>query len=157
MEGWMKTFALAIAAAGLFLSTTSSFAQRSIHVGTLVCNFGTTVGMLVGSRQRMTCVFHRNNGDIENYSGTFTRLGLDVGIVGAGRMAWTVFSRTTGVEPRALVGSYAGAAADASLSIGGGGNVLIGGSRRSIMLQPVSLQIQTGVNLAVGVGRLQLR
>jgi hypothetical protein len=153
----MRVFALAVTAAALIASSAPSFAQTRIQVGTLVCNLGTTIGMIVGSRQRMTCLFHKNNGDIENYSGTFTRLGLDVGIVGAGRMAWTVFSRTRGVGPRALVGSYVGAAADASLSIGGGGNILVGGTRRSIMLQPVSLQIQTGINLAVGVGRLQLR
>ncbi len=153
----MRAFALAVMAAALIASPVPSYAQTRIQVGTLACDLGTTVGLLVGSRQRMNCLFHKNNGDLESYSGTFTRLGLDVGIVGAGRMAWTVFSRTSGVGPRALVGSYVGAAADASLSIGGGGNILVGGSRRAIMLQPVSLQIQTGINLAVGVGRLQLR
>jgi hypothetical protein len=153
----MRAFALAVMAAAFIASPAPSFAQNRIQVGTLACNLGTTVGLVVGSRQRMNCLFHKNNGDVESYSGTFTRVGLDVGIVGAGRMAWTVFSRTTGVAPRALVGSYVGAAADASLSIGGGGNILVGGSRRAIMLQPVSLQIQTGINLAVGVGRLQLR
>src|SRR5687767_6455831 len=107
----MRALALVVMAAALLASPAPSFAQTRIMVGTLTCDLGATVGLVVGSRQRMNCLFHKTNGDLESYSGTFTRLGLDVGIVGAGRMAWTVFSRTTGVGPRALAGSYVGAAA----------------------------------------------
>ncbi|HKH96957.1 MAG TPA: DUF992 domain-containing protein, partial [Beijerinckiaceae bacterium] len=39
---------------------------------------------------------------------------------------------------------------------GVGANVLVGGSNRSVALQPVSLQGQTGVNLALGVASLEL-
>ena len=39
----------------------------------------------------------------------------------------------------------------------GNANVLVGGSNSSISLQPLSLQGQTGLNLAVGVAALELR
>jgi hypothetical protein len=41
--------------------------------------------------------------------------------------------------------------------IGGGANVLVGGSNNSIALQPVSLQGQTGLNAAATVTSVQLR
>lgn len=153
----MKFIAFACAAAALVGSSLPSLAQSNNQVGTLVCSYGPTVGMIVGSRQALACVFHRSNGDTEAYSGRFTRLGLDIGVVSAGKMGWTVLTKTRGVAPRALAGTYVGAAADASFGFGAGGNVLVGGSQRTLTLQPVSLDLQTGANLAVGVGKLELR
>lgn len=46
---------------------------------------------------------------------------------------------------------------DASLGLGAGGKLLIGGSHRTISLQPLTLQGQVGVNLALGVAGLALR
>ena len=71
-------------------------------------------------------------------------------------MVWAVFaptSRKTG----ALAGSYGGASAEATVGAGLGANVLVGGSDRTISLQPVSVQGQSGLNLAVGVSGLELR
>ena len=50
-----------------------------------------------------------------------------------------------------------GASGNASLGVGLGANVLIGGSNRTISLQPLSVEGQIGVNLAAGVARLTLR
>jgi hypothetical protein len=72
-------------------------------------------------------------------------------------MIWGVFARTTKLPPRTLVGTYVGASGDASIGLGGGANVLVGGSNRTISLQPLSLQGQVGVNLALGVARMTLR
>jgi hypothetical protein len=86
------------------------------------------------------------------------RLGLDIGITAASRSLWLVFSiRPTRVKRSTLAGDYVGASGDASFGIGAGANVLIGGLNRSITLQPLSIQGQTGVNLAIGVSRLTLR
>jgi Protein of unknown function (DUF992) len=38
-----------------------------------------------------------------------------------------------------------------------GANVLVGGSNRVFTLQPVSVQAQTGLNIAAGVSRFELR
>ena len=56
-----------------------------------------------------------------------------------------------------LSGDYAGAPASATVGVGGGGNVLVGGSTNSIALQPLSVQGQVGVNIAPGVASLELR
>jgi hypothetical protein len=38
-----------------------------------------------------------------------------------------------------------------------GGNVLVGGSNRSVTLQPFSVEGDTGINLAIGVSDMVLR
>ena len=43
-----------------------------------------------------------------------------------------------------------------SVGVGGGANVLVGGFNKTIALQPLSVQGQTGVNLAVGIAGLSL-
>ena len=71
-------------------------------------------------------------------------------------MVWTVLSSTDNPATGALVGRYGGVAANASVGVGVGANALIGGSSNSIVLQPLSVQVQTGVNVAVGVKGLTL-
>ena len=43
-----------------------------------------------------------------------------------------------------------------SIAAGLGANVLVGGSNRAVALQPVSVQGQVGLNIAAGVGTLEL-
>ena len=59
--------------------------------------------------------------------------------------------------PGDLSGDYAGAQGSASVGVGVGGNVLIGGSDNSIALQPLSVQGQVGLNVAAGLESLELR
>ena len=152
----MRALALAVIAAACAAST-PSLAQSNNQIGTLVCNYGANFGMIFGSRQTLACVFHKQNGDTESYGGTFGRVGVDIGVTGPGRMGWTVFTKTTGLAPRALAGDYVGATGEASLGLGRGANVLVGGSKRTITLQPLSLDVQTGLNVAVGAAKLTLR
>jgi hypothetical protein len=91
------------------------------------------------------------------YTGTISRIGLDVGITGGGRLFWGVFAPTSHVGYGALRGTYVGASGNASFGFGLGANVLVGGSHRTISLQPLSVEGQIGVNLALGVARLTLR
>lgn len=154
----MKRFAFVVAALALTLSSAPSFAQQNTEAGTLRCRFGTNVGLIIGSVQKMNCVFQKANGTTENYTATFTRIGLDLGVTAGGRLAWTVLSTNPqGLAPRALVGNYVGASADASLGVGAGANALIGGSKRSVTLQPLSIEGQVGVNLALGAAKFRLR
>jgi hypothetical protein len=71
-------------------------------------------------------------------------------------MLWAVFAPTTAKLRGALAGSYVGATAEATVGAGVGANALVGGSNRTITLQPISVQGQTGLNLALGVGGLNL-
>ena len=148
----MGIFALALAFAQ------PAFAQtQPARVGGLTCDTGPRVGLLIGSRQRMNCVFRSNiTGREYHYAGRITRLGLDVGITGGGRLFWGVFAPTSHIGPGALRGTYVGAGGSASLGLGLGANVLVGGSHRTISLQPLSVEGQLGVNLALGVAGLTL-
>lgn len=114
------------------------------------------MGALVGSRRRMTCQFHTASGS-ESYTGTLTRFGVDVGVLAGGVLAWRVLTRTQSVRRGALAGHYVGVSADASIGIGGGAKVLVGGSRRATILQPTAFVGNLGLNVAVGITGLTLR
>ena len=127
-------------------------------VGVLTCNTSASLGLVVGSHQKLRCSFKPDaGGQPENYSGHVNRLGLDLGIKAGGVMAWGVFAPASGYHHGALAGTYVGGSGSASLGVGVGANALIGGSHRSIALQPLSVEGQVGVNLALGVAGLTLR
>jgi hypothetical protein len=94
-------------------------------------------------------------GEPEDYTGSVTKLGIDIGVTGTTYIAWAVFAPGR-VNRGALEGSYSGASAEASIGLGLGANILIGGSKKTIALQPLSVQGQTGLNIAAGVARMDL-
>lgn len=145
-------------AAGLVLPTAVEAQPRPTRVGVLNSNVAPAVGFLVGSRRDMSCIFRTDRcGHRTGYVGTFTRVGLDVGITGSGVLAWAVFAPTRRLSPYQLAGSYSGASTQATFAVGLGANALVGGSGGSVALQPLSVQAQTGLNLALGIGALTLR
>lgn len=153
----MTTLMKAALAALLVLPAVPAVAQSKVVAGTLTCRGGEGVGLILGSQKKYSCTYAPTAGKSEKYSATVDKIGIDIGVTGPTTMVWTVLASTTATKSGALSGTYAGAAADASLGIGGGAKVLVGGSGRSIVLQPVSVQGQSGLNLAVGVAGLTLR
>jgi uncharacterized membrane protein len=151
-------FAAAAIAAGALaaLSTTAADAQPSrVQVGTLECSMSAGIGLLVGSQRNVSCYFKVGGAVVESYTGTMTRVGLDVGFTTGGAIIWTVFADTNRYAGM-LNGTYAGASAEMSVAAGLGANVLVGGSQRTVALQPVSVQGQTGLDIAAGIGALEL-
>jgi hypothetical protein len=144
---------LAIAAMSALVSTAD--ARTGVKIGSLSCKIQGGVGAIITSTKTMACTLHKLNGHKERYTGVIRKFGVDVGVTGKAKMVWLVFAPGR-VNRGALRGTYVGAAANASAIIGGGANVLLGGFNRSISLQPVSLQVQTGINIAAGVGTLEL-
>jgi Protein of unknown function (DUF992) len=128
---------------------------RRVQVGTLACSISAGVGLLVGSQRNVACNFQPDNGPPEAYTGTITRVGVDVGFTTGGAMVWGVFTDTNRYAGM-LTGTYAGATAEATLAAGLGANVLVGGSNHSVALQPLSVQGQVGLNIAAGVGALDI-
>jgi len=144
------------AAAIATLALTPARAQRNrVQVGTLECSISSSVGMVIGSQRNVNCLFKADNGPPEAYVGTMTRVGLDLGVTGGGAIIWTVFAGTNRYAGM-LNGTYVGASAEASIAAGLGANVLVGGSERTVALQPVSVQGQVGLNVAAGIGSLEL-
>jgi hypothetical protein len=131
---------------------------ETFKVGRLSCISSSRVGQVVRSTQSLRCVFHRRNSSQRYiYEGKIRRVGLDVGVIQAGTLSWTVFARNSPrIGSDRLTGNYVGASASVALGPGFGANVLVGGSRRSIVLQPLSVERSVGVHLAAGLTNLTL-
>jgi len=141
----------------MLVGSVAQAAPATIEAGTVTCTGGEGVGLIVGSKKTYDCTFKPVQGAPERYAATVTKVGLDVGVTGKTTMIWTVLTASSPLKRRALAGKYYGAAAGASVGVGGGANLLVGGSKKSITLQPLSVQGQSGVNLAVGVASLSMR
>ncbi len=132
-------------------------AQGRVKVGTLTCDISGGLGLVVASQKQVRCMFTPSApGPREVYFGTINKLGIDIGGTTGGTMLWAVYAPTSR-RIGALAGHYAGASAEATVGLGAGANVLVGGSDRTVTLQPISVQGQTGLNLAVAVASLDLR
>jgi hypothetical protein len=141
----------------LACAVTSPARADLFRVGRLVCSADTRVGFIIGSSQSLRCVFHKRNPTRRYiYEGRVRRLGLDLGITQGGVMSWAVFAKNSRIGPGTMRGTYVGASGNVALGPGFGANVLIGGSRRSVVLQPLSVERNIGINLAVGVAQLTL-
>jgi hypothetical protein len=136
----------------------STPAQGEIfRIGRLLCSSSPRIGFLVGSTQSLRCVFYRRGSSQRYiYAGRITRAGFGLGVTGGGVLSWAVLARNSRIGPGTMRGSYVGASANVALGPGLGANVLIGGSRRSVVLQPLSVERAIGVNLAATVTRLTL-
>jgi len=147
-----------LAAAGLVASFASTKAQeRMVRIGVLECRGGASIGFVVGSVTNLGCVLRADGMPEDRYVATIRKVGLDLGITQETALAWGVLAPVDRIGPGELAGNYVGAQGSASLGVGVGGNVLVGGSNNSIALQPLSLQGQVGLNVAAGLESLELR
>jgi len=147
---------LAVAAAVALPIPASAQANRT-KVGTLSCDISGGIGLIITSKKDLTCMFTPSQpGPREVYVGSIAKFGLDLGATAGGEMVWAVYAPTTR-KFGALAGDYGGATAEATVGAGLGANVLVGGSDRTVALQPVSVQGQAGLNVAAGVAELRLR
>jgi hypothetical protein len=128
-----------------------------VQVGVLECRGGASIGFIVGSVTNLGCVLRVNGRPEDRYVATIRKVGVDLGITEETALAWAVFAPTQWLGSGDLSGNYGGAQGSATIGVGAGGNVLIGGSNNSVALQPLSLQGQVGLNVAAGLESLELR
>jgi hypothetical protein len=129
----------------------------TLRLGTLDCTIDGGVGYVVTSNKGVACTFRPyHHGPAEQYTGMISKLGVDVGQTHQGQLAWAVLAATRSHDEGDLAGHYYGVNAEASVVTGGGANLLVGGLGSAFMLEPLSVQAQTGVNLAVAVTSLEL-
>lgn len=151
--GLLATFLAGLAT--LFVGAEPASAAL-VKVGLLTCTVEAGVGLIVASSKALTCTYQPDNAPPELYGGRIRKFGLDVGFTGRATVLWVVLASQRGLPVGALAGNYGGVSAEASLVLGAGANALIGGNDRSVVLQPLSVQGQTGLNLAAGVTSLEL-
>jgi Protein of unknown function (DUF992) len=152
----MRLSTLSIAIATLAATMASANAMPPLRAGVLQCQGGQNVGFVVGSSTSLECVFQSQGRRPEPYLATLHRIGLDLGVTEQTKLTWAVNAPTGRVGRGDLAGNYGGVGANASVGVGGGGNFLVGGPQNSYALQPISLQGQTGLNVAAGVASIEL-
>jgi Protein of unknown function (DUF992) len=146
-----------VAVASLAVAGAASAAPSGVKVGTLTCNVASGWGLIFGSSKDLHCTFHGNDSHNEHYTGSVSKFGVDIGYTEGGVIVWAVFAPASDLKPGALQGGYAGATASATVGVGLGANVLIGGLDKSIALQPVSFEGNKGLNVAAGIGAISLK
>ena len=156
----VRPFIVAGAALGMLVASVgavSAQAPQRVQVGVLECRGGASVGFIVGSVTNLGCVLRADGMPEDRYVATIRKVGLDLGITEESALAWGVFAPVARLGRGDLSGDYVGAQGSATLGVGVGGNVLVGGSANSIALQPLSVQGQVGLNVAAGLESLELR
>jgi hypothetical protein len=152
----MRFLSVMLAAAAAFVLCGARAEAEGVEAGTLSCRIAPGWGFLIASSRELHCDFHPFDGPPEHYRGTVSKFGLDLGYTSGGELVWDVVAPQTDVEPGALAGQYAGATASITAGVGFGANALIGGIRHSVALQPLSMEGNTGLNLAAGLGAINL-
>jgi len=137
-------------------------AQNWTQVGTLSCKVDPNIGFIIVGHQPMQCVYNQAPGSLpqvppQSYDGAINTIGLSIGISAGSVLGWAVFAPTTGMPAGALAGEYVGVSGDVGIGLGAGANVLVGGSNRTIALQPLSLQGSVALNVVAGLSSLKLR
>lgn len=133
-------------------------AGATVRAGTLECDISGGVGLVFVEKQEMRCTYRPASGKApEQYIGKIEEVGIALGATAGGVMVWGVLAAEHDVARGALAGTYAGVSANASIGIGGGANILVGGTGRAFILQPLSLEGQVGLNVAGGVTTVTLR
>jgi hypothetical protein len=152
----MRVSTISIAIAAFVCSIASANAVPPVRAGLLQCAGGPNVGFVVGSTTSLECVFQSEGRRPEPYIATVRRFGLDLGITDQTRLTWAVNAPAGRVGRGDLAGNYGGVGANASVGVGFGGNFLVGGPANSYALQPISVQGQTGLNVAAGIADIEL-
>src|SRR5260370_11794771 len=113
--------------AAVWFNAETAQAQR-IRSGVLNCDVSAGLGLIIGSQRSVNCLFTPDQpGPQEGYFGTITKFGLDIGATAGGAMVWGVYADTSRGYGF-LAGDYAGASGEATVAVGLGANVLVGGS-----------------------------
>jgi hypothetical protein len=139
------------------LAASPAQAQSTTQVGRLSCDVSAGAGMILVQKQTLHCMFIPANGaQPEPYYGHIDEFGVALGAVQQGHLVWAVIAPSSGVPHGALAGAYAGVGAEATAGAGLGANLLVGGTGRAFSLQPLSVEGQTGLNIAGGVTTVTL-
>jgi hypothetical protein len=153
----LSTLSIAIASLVASVASANALPQPQYRAGILQCEGGQNVGFVVGSVTSLECVFQSEGRRPEPYVATVRRIGVDLGFTDQTKFSWAVTAPTDRVGRGDLAGNYGGVGANASVGVGGGSNFLVGGPQNSYGLQPISVQGQTGLNIAAGVADIELQ
>jgi len=152
---WLAAAAAAVAA--VMAGQPARADEAGVKAGFLTCNVSSGWGFVFGATRDLNCTYADNNGSTERYAGHINDFGVDIGYIHGGVVAWAVLAPTANIGKGALAGTFVGVTAGATPGVGGNASVLVGGSDKSISLQPLSIQGNVGLNVAAGVASIVLQ
>lgn len=137
-----------------------SFAQSGIQLGVLECTVvpGSRVNLLIRSTADVNCSYN-NKGTVERYVGeTGIGLGLDLSFRSDEQLHFTVIAASNNIDPggHALAGKYVGGEASATVGVGLGAKVLVGGGDNNFSLQPLAIETNKGFGASAGLSFLYI-
>src|ERR1700678_4002867 len=154
-----KTLSRLTGALALAAATAVAFGAPAkaagVKVGVLTCHESSGWGFIFVSAKGLHCTYHHGQ-YAERYNGDVTKFGVEIGYTSSAVIIWDVFAPNSGPQSGALAGEDCGGQAGAAAGPGAGANVLVGGFHRSFTLQPVSIQGESGLNVAAGIGSMTL-
>jgi hypothetical protein len=148
--------AATLAVGAVTLGPQARAAEGGVKAGILTCNVSSGWGLVFGSSRELNCLYSHDHGSTERYVGHIRKFGVDLGYQSNGVIAWAVVAPTTDVGKGSLAGDYGGASGSATVGVGVGANVLVGGFKESMALQPLSVEGNTGLNVAGGISQITL-
>jgi hypothetical protein len=150
--------AIAALAAAVVSAATPALPQTGVDIGVLTCKLQDVHNDIVYTSESFGCAFKPHSGAEHSYTGEIKALGLDLSVTKDMTLVWGVFAPTTDADSlEALKGRYVGASADVSAGAGAGANVLVGGGKESITVQPISASGIVGAGASVDIEEFELR
>ncbi len=153
----MKHAPLGLATAiALSFSTTAVHARADISV--LTCKLTDVHNDIVYTNEKFACGFKPKEGDTQTYTGEIKALGVNLSVNKDVTLVWGVLAPSAdATEAGSLAGRHVGGTASGALGAGAAANVLIGGSKHAVALQPISASGIIVTGAALDVEEFELR
>jgi uncharacterized protein DUF992 len=148
-------FASCVLAISIISANTANATDNNAQIGILKCDVEGGVGLILGSKKKMTCVFTKKDDSTESYTGHVLTIGVDIGVTKDSHITWAVLAPSGKNDKGALAGSYTGVTGEVTVAGGVGAKVLVSAGNQ-FTLQPFSGQTQKGLNIAAGIGSIKL-
>ena len=153
----MKYTALGLAAT-IALTMSASLAHARADIGVMTCNLTSVENDIVYTNEEFSCEFKPKTGDTQTYTGEIKALGVNLSVTKDVTLVWGVLAPSAdAAEAGALAGRYVGGTASVALGAGAAANVLIGGSKHTVALQPISASGIIGTGAALDIEEFELR
>ena len=153
----MKYTALGLAAT-IALTMTASLAHARADIGVITCKLTSVDNDIVYTNEEFSCEFKPKTGDVQTYTGEIKALGVNLSVTKDVTLVWGVLAPSSdAAEAGALAGRYVGGTASVALGAGAAANVLIGGSKHTVALQPISASGLIGTGAALDIEEFELR
>jgi len=149
-----------IASAMMAVPAFAGHSSAGTKIGILTCDAvpGSKLNLLVHSTTDVECTFNSTAGEgTEHYVGeTGVGFGIDLKWDSESHLVFTVFAAEGSGSNKLSSGKYVGVGAEAAAGLGLGAHALVGGSNKSVSLQP-AIQAGVGVGASAGLTYLYLQ